>query len=274
MQRIYVSLALLAIVACVIVGCGGGGSNGGGDGTIGTTALSGRVIGTSGNALSGATVTITASGRTPISATTNGEGEYTMSNVPTNLDFTLTVTESGTSARTWTGMRLNTINMPSGARMHIALAHNTLPNGSVLSIRKDASENGGIICQTLVTGVTVSSDYPVVWTIVGNIPSELRVGNSVQGLHLYLHTHESTERVKITATGLSNTTPVSATVEHGGEDDLDEPPGTPLSRSTAASPICKLQGHLGQSDLLIRGCQTELCDLGKLIGARILNVPR
>ena len=134
MKRIFVALAVLAVAAVVITGCGGGGGSSsggdtGGDTTLVTT-LTGHILDVSGNPAVGATVSVDTGTRAILAATTNSSGLYSIQNVPMGVQFNMSVTYGGNT----TQMNQLSIATTSGrvTNMNVVVGGDVAPAGSTV----------------------------------------------------------------------------------------------------------------------------------------------
>ena len=132
MKRIRVALAIMAAATFIVTGCGGGGGGGGGGDNTVTTSLQGRVLDPYGTPVEGASVSST--GGTKAAATTNSLGMYTLAGVPVDTSITITITKSGFTTKTLTGVVIDGATAGSSADMDIVMASDAPPANSTIRI--------------------------------------------------------------------------------------------------------------------------------------------
>ena len=234
MKRIHALLALIAVISLTIAGCGGGGGGGGGS-TPTTVTLIGRVLNSSGTAVSGVTVSIITGTRATITGTTNSSGIYSIANVPLGVSFDVSASGGGITTQSWTAIILNGTVSGSSARMEIALQPDAPPAGSTIEILPDISQIA-LGTTPIVTvrvkddiGTVLHSNYQALWTVVGNVPTTLLNSSPYYGKALQLTGDAVGHEARVTATVLlADGSTASDTMDvEVVSDDVEPPPPPP-----------------------------------------------
>lgn len=225
------------IIVVLLAGCGGGGDGGGPVPGVETVTVSGLVMRSDGGLLSGATVEITSASKGTLVTTTDSNGKYSLQNVPVSTDLTLSVKKSGMQTKTWTGLKINTAGMSVNVKMYIVLPGDPIPVGS--SVMMNPRVNNVALEDTLylraqvrdASGFILYDGYPVIWTVVGDIPSDVPSPGPYYGRYLILSAKTVGMKSRITVSvagsgGALLTDTIEVTVVSGG-GPVEPPPPPP-----------------------------------------------
>lgn len=240
MQRFSSLLAAFAVIALTVAGCGGGGGggtdNGGGGGDVpGTTGITvnGRVLGSAGDPIPGATVSFATASAAPKTTVTASDGSYTINNIPVATDMTLTVSRTGITTRSWNAIRLNTTGVTARASVFISIPNTGIPTGAGLGITPSITKIAPGDSQPFAAQVTNAGqpyNTSVVWTAVGNIDARVRSEAPFYGLYLSLSPTAVGEKSRITASAFrtdGTTASTTVLIESTSGDTGTEPPPPP-----------------------------------------------
>lgn len=236
MNRVYASIALLALLAATLAGCGGGG--GGGSSSASTLTLTGLVVDSSGEGVSGATITISTDARAVLQTTTASDGTYSLASVPVGSDLTVTISGTGITTRSWSGVTIDTTGVSASAAMYVTMPSGLPPAGSTTHILPDPDPpeitEGTAPAFTVQIkdsgGATLYNSFPAVWIVVGDIPAQILTASPYDSKYLALSAETVGAIARVTAYVLCNdaSTPsdtITVTVVSSGDDD--EPPSGP-----------------------------------------------
>jgi hypothetical protein len=234
MKRICVALAVLAVVTIIVAGCGGGGGGTGGGGDITPkTTLSGRVINSLGEPVSGAQVAVdTGSARAILTGTTDSSGQYSIGNVPVGVTINISVTSGGNTTQL-SNLTIGT-DAGSASGMNVVVGGEAIPSGCTVHILPDpmAVYTG----ETSYGEIEVHDQYGEIinptagsgWkaTVVVTGAATLQIKDSATTFGIRGGTVNQTAKITVLVTTTSGS--VISTTQTVTIKNMDTPPGPPL----------------------------------------------